>query len=177
MRVYGMLEKAQLEVLAADIASPPNGFVYWNSASLRPKYYDSASWRTFFDTDSSQTFTNKTVGDSVTQTHIATPANPAAGFIKIYAKADNNFYKLTSGGVETAFASGSTADGMISNNASSASQTVLTGTSLFTPYLSITTAHTYTVQTGAQLVTVQSLIINGTGAVIVNGTGVSKIIN
>lgn len=47
------------------------------------------------------TFTNKTFGDAITLTQIVTPSNPAAGFDKIYAKADDNLYILTSGGIET----------------------------------------------------------------------------
>lgn len=62
-----------------------------------------------------QTLTNKTlttpvlttpqVDDAATFEQIATPSNPSSGFNKIYPKSDNFWYGLTSGGVETQFAS------------------------------------------------------------------------
>jgi trimeric autotransporter adhesin len=64
--------------------------------------------------------------------------------------------------------SSATALGLITNNNSSGSQTVLIGTSLFVPFLNIQSADTYTVNTGAQLISVDQTIINGT--LIVNGT-------
>lgn len=57
-------------------------------------------------TDVTQTLTNKTIGDAMTVAQIATPANPAAGFEKIYAKVDGNFYSLNSAGVETLIGTG-----------------------------------------------------------------------
>jgi hypothetical protein len=38
--------------------------------------------------------------------HITTPANPAAGFVSVYPKADNKLYILTSAGLETAVGTG-----------------------------------------------------------------------
>jgi hypothetical protein len=58
-------------------------------------------------TASTSTFTNKTQGDALTFTQIATPASPSAGFNKIYSKSDNKFYALDSSGNETAIGSGS----------------------------------------------------------------------
>jgi len=52
------------------------------------------------------TFTNKTFDDPITMQTVATPANPAAGYMKIYPKADGYFYTLTSAGVETQIAAG-----------------------------------------------------------------------
>jgi hypothetical protein len=54
-----------------------------------------------------QTLTNKTLTSPVIAnfedlTHITTPTNPSAGLLRIYAKADNKPYVLTSAGVETA---------------------------------------------------------------------------
>lgn len=104
--IYGELIKAQLENLAADIASPPTGIAYFNTVSNLPKFYDGASWRTLVTLTNTQTLTNKTltgvvIGDYEDLTHIATPANPAAGTLRFYAKADNKIYKLTSAGVES----------------------------------------------------------------------------
>lgn len=55
------------------------------------------------------TLTNKTFGDALVEAQQATPANPASGFNKLYFKADNNLYSLTSGGVETLFTTASPA--------------------------------------------------------------------
>jgi hypothetical protein len=43
-----------------------------------------------------QTLTNKTFGDAITNLKIATPANPASGYNKLYFKNDDKLYKLTS---------------------------------------------------------------------------------
>jgi len=55
----------------------------------------------------------------------ATPSNPASGNNRIYFKADGNLYKLTSAGVETAFAAGS---GDINQNGNSFGTTMTLGT-------------------------------------------------
>lgn len=70
----------------------------------------------------------------------------------------------------------STTYGMISDNDSQGvgGVTILTGTSLFNPYLTIVSADTYTVQTGAELVSVSHLIVNG--FLIVNGTGIVRVL-
>lgn len=54
------------------------------------------------------TLTNKTFGDAITATQIATPSNPSAGFNKLYFKNDEQLYSLDSAGNETAISSGST---------------------------------------------------------------------
>lgn len=58
----------------------------------------------------------------------------------------------------------STTNSMVSNNNSNGTggTTVATGTSLFNPYLNIVTGDTVTVNSGAQLVSVTTLTINGT---------------
>jgi len=62
---------------------------------------------TIVTTTATQTLTNKTFGDAFVEAQQTTPANPAAGFNKLYFKADNNLYKLNSAGVETLLASSS----------------------------------------------------------------------
>lgn len=52
------------------------------------------------------TLTNKTIGDSLTLTQIAKPANPATGYNKIYSKSDGVIYALNSSGVETVLGGG-----------------------------------------------------------------------
>jgi hypothetical protein len=56
----------------------------------------------------------------------------------------------------------STVNGMVSNNDSAGNVTVLTGTSLFNPYLNVLSPDVYTVQTGAQLISVGTLNVEGT---------------
>lgn len=104
--IYGTLVKAQLESLAADIGSPPNGFIYLNTVSSTQKFYDGAAWRTVVTLDNTQTLTNKTltaakVSDFEDFTEVAAPATPGAGFIRVYGKADGKMYKKTSAGVES----------------------------------------------------------------------------
>lgn len=53
------------------------------------------------------TLTNKTIGDALTVTQVATPSAPASGFNKIYAKSDGSFYTLNSSGIESPVGSGS----------------------------------------------------------------------
>jgi hypothetical protein len=48
-----------------------------------------------------QSLTNKSIGDALTFAQITTPANPSAGFNKLYVKADGSFYSLNSSGTET----------------------------------------------------------------------------
>jgi hypothetical protein len=63
--------------------------------------------------NTTQTLTGKTltaagVSNYLDCTEVATPSNPAASTLRIYAKADNNLYKLTPGGVETVVGAGTT---------------------------------------------------------------------
>lgn len=48
-----------------------------------------------------QTLTNKTIGDSLIFTQIATPATPSSGFNRLYVKSDSKLYTLDSVGTET----------------------------------------------------------------------------
>jgi hypothetical protein len=67
-------------------------------------------------TTDTQTVTNKTVGDALTMTQVATPSNPAASKNKLYFKSDDKLYKLTSAGVEAEVgAGGSGANTTLSN--------------------------------------------------------------
>lgn len=52
-----------------------------------------------------ESFTNKTISDSITFAQISTPSAPASGFLKLYVKSDNNVYVQTSAGTETQLAS------------------------------------------------------------------------
>jgi hypothetical protein len=50
-KIYGQLEKAQLENLAADPASPPTGYVYFNTTSSTFRFYNGSGWKTVTSTD------------------------------------------------------------------------------------------------------------------------------
>lgn len=51
--------------------------------------------------------------------HQVTPSNPASGFVKLYAKNDNKFYRLTSAGIERGVGGGPSlgTDSIIRTNA------------------------------------------------------------
>lgn len=55
-----------------------------------------------------ETLTNKTIGDALTVAHISSPSAPAAGYDKLYTKADDKLYKKTSAGVESLVGGGLT---------------------------------------------------------------------
>ena len=63
--VYSQLVKAQLENLASDPASNPDGLVYLNTTSNVVKWYANSSWRTAVDTDTVQSLSGKTFTDDV----------------------------------------------------------------------------------------------------------------
>lgn len=54
--------------------------------------------------------TNPTIVGSLVAPHIATPSNPSAGYLKLFAKSDNKLYKLTSAGVESAVGGGAASE-------------------------------------------------------------------
>jgi hypothetical protein len=62
---------------------------------------------TIVGTSDTQTLSAKTFSDAITNAHIATPSNPASGYMKIYPKLDNKYYTLDSTGTETEVGSGS----------------------------------------------------------------------
>jgi hypothetical protein len=77
------------------------GRLILNTSLGAPQFDTSAAWETLAGLTLTQTFTNKTIGDSLTFSELgATPANPAAGFKKVYAKNDGKLYSLNSAGVE-----------------------------------------------------------------------------
>ena len=63
---------------------------------------------------------------------------------------------------------GGSSYGTTTINASSGSKTVTTGTTLFYPYLTVSTGDTYTIDSGARLLSVGTIVVDGT--LTVNGT-------
>lgn len=55
-----------------------------------------------------------------------------------------------------------TSEGLLTNNLSAGSKTILSSKTLFIPYLTIQVADVYTINAGAQLISVTSIINNGT---------------
>jgi hypothetical protein len=115
---------------------------------------------------SAKTLTTPKVDAAADFQQIATPSNPAAGRNKIYPKSDGSFYKLDSSGVETNLAQASTG-GNVTVNASTANQTVVTGTTLLHPNLVIQSAHAYVVNSGGSLQATGSLTIQSGGSLTI----------
>lgn len=44
-KIYGQLEKAQLENLSADPTPPSTGLAYWNTTLVNPRVYDGTVWQ------------------------------------------------------------------------------------------------------------------------------------
>lgn len=111
MKVYGQLEKAQLENVTSDTASLPAGMVQYRTDTKVAKVSDGSTMKEIVDTSSTQTLAGKTlttpsisapaITSEATLTQIATPSTPASGFTKFYSKSDGAMYYLTPAGVET----------------------------------------------------------------------------
>ncbi len=119
MLVYGPLEKATFELLAADPATVlGEGRVYYNTVSDLVKWYTGAVWKTAVDLDSTQTMTGKTLTAPVIDDYFdineeSAPGTPGAGKVRVYAKTDKKLYKKDSTGTESSV--GGTGSGEINN--------------------------------------------------------------
>ncbi len=71
--------------------------------------------------------TNKTISDALTFAEIATPSTPAAGFGKMYRKADGKMYKLNSAGEEVQVGTGASSGGINYLSANPDAETNTTG--------------------------------------------------
>jgi hypothetical protein len=106
MKVFGQLEKATLENLAANPGTTITGHIYFNTVANAVRVYN-GGWKELADLSSTQTITGKTFGDAITLTEVATPSTPAAGLRRFYTKSDGKLYHLGSDGIETPVGSGS----------------------------------------------------------------------
>lgn len=117
MKVYGNLEKAQLEALSASPTPGILGRIFINNVTNIPGYDNGTVIKYFADLDSAQSLSNKTlilpVTDVITVSQQSTPSNPAAGFNRLYIKANNKAYILRSSGVESALGGGGGAGSLI----------------------------------------------------------------
>lgn len=106
----------------------------------------------------------------------AAPVAPAAGYSIVYPKTDGKLYMIPSGGAETLIGPVVAGGALITSNAPTGSTTVATGTTLFNPYLVISSPDVYTVQTGAQLVSVETLTVSVGATLTINAGGITKIL-
>ena len=105
MKVYGQLEKAQAENTTSDAATMPKGMITYRTDTNVFKVSNGTIFKEMVDLDTVQTLASKTlttpqVNSGMIIQQITTPANPSAGFNKLYTKSDGFFYGLTSAGVE-----------------------------------------------------------------------------
>lgn len=136
MKVYGQLEKAQLENTTSDTASHPKGMVTYRTDLNQAKVSNGTTYKLLIDEDSTQTLSNKTYASpattgAVTSAQTTTPANPSAGSNKLYFKADGKLYTLDSAGNEALVGSG--AGGGVKNLITNGNADD-TSSSIFVPY-------------------------------------------
>lgn len=160
MKIFGQLEKAQLENTTADTASQPKGFATYRTDTNVAKVSNGTVMKELVDTDSAQTLTSKSlttpaitspvITGSLQLNEIATPATPAAGLHKFYYKTDGLLYTLDSTGNEIKVGSGSGggAINLITNGTADDA-----AVSIFTPYLNTAQSRPVTGTGGAPTVT------------------------
>lgn len=110
-KIYGQLEKAQLENTTSDTASHPKGMITYRTDLNQAKVSNGTAYKLLIDEDSTQTLSNKTYANpsitgAITSAQTTTPANPASGSNKLYFKADGKLYTLDSAGNEAMVGSG-----------------------------------------------------------------------
>ena len=106
----------------------------------------------------------------------AAPSAPAAGYSIIYPKTDGKLYMIPSGGAETLIGPVVAGGALITTNSPTGSTTVAAGTTLFNPYLTISSPDTYTVSNGAKLVSVDTLTVASGATLTVDSGGEVKIL-
>lgn len=111
MKVYGQIEKAQLELVTSDTPNLPKGMITYRSDLNIAKISNGTLMKMLIDEDSTQAMSNKTLNNPAilgyfAQDEIATPATPAAGLHRQYFKSDGNLYTLDSAGIERRVGSG-----------------------------------------------------------------------
>jgi len=134
-KIYGQLEKAQLENTTSDTASHPKGMITYRTDLNQAKVSNGTSYKLLIDEDSTQTLSNKTYANpsitgAITAAQTTTPANPASGSNKLYFKADGKLYTLDSSGNEAMVGSGTGGVKNLITNGNADD----TSSSIFVPY-------------------------------------------
>ena len=91
-------------VLDTDISTTSASDDTIPSAKAAKSYVDSSI---VTERDTASTLSNKTFSDPITLDHETTPATPASGKVKVYAKNDNKLHILDSNGAESSIGSSS----------------------------------------------------------------------
>lgn len=151
MKVFSQLEKAQLENTTSDTASHPKGMITYRTDLNQAKISNGTTYKLLIDEDSTQTLSNKTLSSptisspvitsgtitssvittgAVIHEQVATPANPASGYNKLYFKSDGKLYTLDSSGNEAAVGSGTGGVKNLITNGNADD----TSSSIFVPY-------------------------------------------
>lgn len=107
MKVFGQLEKAQMENTTSDTGSLPKGMITYRTDLNVAKVSNGTAMIALIDESSTQTMSGKTLSGGVIFNQITTPAAPSVGFSKFYTKADGKYYFMNSDGVEQEVGSGS----------------------------------------------------------------------
>lgn len=139
MKIFGQLEKAQLENLTVDPTGTGlvPGVVWYRTDQKLFKVYDGTVVQTFVDLNTAQTLSNKILASpeltgAITFNQTTTPTTPAVGKNKFYYKTDGLLYTLDSAGNEALVGSGAEGGGatnLISNGSAES-----TAVSIFVPY-------------------------------------------
>jgi hypothetical protein len=111
MKVYGQIEKAQLENTTSDTASHPAGMITYRTDTDIPKVSNGTAYKEIIVEDIAQALSNKIfnspeINGATLYDEVATPSNPSANEHKVYFKSDGNMYSLDSTGSETPIGSG-----------------------------------------------------------------------
>lgn len=136
MKIFGQLEKAQLENTTADVGSLPKGMITYRTDLNIAKVSNGTSMLALIDESSTQTLSGKTYATptftgAFTMAQATTPANPSSGNNKFYFKADGKLYTLDASGNEAAVGSG--AGGGVTNLITNGNADD-TAASIFVPY-------------------------------------------
>jgi hypothetical protein len=134
MKVYGQLERAQIENVGALPAAGTKGRVVFLTTDNRFYIDNGSAWEVEVTPSSTDTLTNKTLtaptmsnpsisSGPITIPEQTTPATPSSGFGKIYFKSDGFLYQLNDDGTETKVGSGSGGINYISSNPDAESST------------------------------------------------------
>ncbi len=134
-KIYGQLEKAQLENTTSDTASHPKGMITYRTDLNQAKISNGTAYKLLIDEDSTQSLSNKTYANpsitgAITSAQTTTPANPASGSNKLYFKADGKLYTLDSAGNEAMVGSGTGGVKNLITNGNADD----TSSSIFVPY-------------------------------------------